>query len=432
MQIDVPTFKRTSNSTRRASLVNNEGIDAFKSVFNYQKYMLSRILWASTNSVIRIVPGNDGTNLYQQNINNDNWQSDVDQLNYLSDTFYMTRTVTRFGDSKMEFISNLRPGSEEASMYPESPINYFCSLINRTMQYVATGKKTRVKWIDAWKSWVGMNGTVPYPRSTLFMQAICMTVNGRPCKSSMEEDAQEAPLFGLIGINHRASINALVKALVGPMSRNKPLGPENNDFGALAEANGNLLFLNTALDQDQHKYLAPSVQDPSVPANRWEPTPYDLSEDICKALWVPWDKLLKYMTVEEQLELISAEFGPDTVNYIFSIDEAWSGVPIPDDIRKYGMGRYDGKAKVSVPGGSFVPPQFQKAAPVNYSAPKQDLKVQPQMASDVSAYKDQLAKIKAATEKKQQEPTWNPPNSVTDLANDLTNLDGLDDLGDLD
>ena len=58
--------------------------------------------------------------------------------------------------------------------------------------------------------------------------------------------------------------------------------------------------------------------------------------------------------------------------------------------------------------------------------------MQSQMASDVSAYKEQLAKIKAATEKKQQEPTWNPPNSVTDLANDLTNLDGLDDLGDLD
>ena len=443
MQIDVPVVNRQRSNNKHASLTTQDCGDNFKQFFDYQKYPLARVLWASADSILRIIPANDGSHTIKQNINVDNWQEDADQLQYLSDTFYMTRTVSRFGDSKMEFISNLRPGSEEAAYYPESPINYFCSLVNRVMQQVAQGKKTKVKWLDCWKGWVGMQGTVPFSRVTLFMQAICIKMNGRMCKQSTEDDSPDAPLYGLVGINHKSSIEALVKALVKPMDRRKPIGPENNEFGALAEAKGNLLYLNTSLNPEQRKYLAPSIQAPDAPANKWEPTEYNLSEYVCMGLFVPWDKLLRYYTVEEQLELIAAEFGPDTVNYIFSLDEAWSGLPIPENIAKYGLGRYDGKAKASVPGGSFIPPQISKTPAKQFTPPKAEpaavgvgMKMGDVMSADTDKLKAELAKIKAAAKPKAEtkaEPSWMPPNAASSLANDLmAEADNLDDLGEID
>lgn len=360
MQKDITRSTQTTSYVR-TSIVDNEaaGTD-FQQVFPYQKKLFGRILWPSKDSILRIVPGNDGTHTFPQVINADTWTTDGDQTNYLSDTFYMTYTLSGFGDSKCDICSNLKPGSDEAAMYPESPLNYFCNKIHRTMRYVLQGKGTKVRYNDKWRMWTGLQGTLPFPRPTLMFQAICVHLCGRDCLKE-GEGTEQAPLYGVIGINNKTSIGELVKALVAPMDRRRPIGTNNNTYGALAEASGNVLYLNSTMDTQGHKYLQPSIQSSSAPANSWEPQQYNLTEDLCKQLWVPWNKVLKYYTVKEQLELIASEFGADTVNYVFSLSPQWEGLQIPERIAAVGMGQYAENAQ-RVPSYSAFGQGVQKQA----------------------------------------------------------------------
>ena len=74
---------------------------------------------------------------------------------------------------------------------------------------------------------------------------------------------------------------------------------------------------------------------------------------------MPWDKLLKFYTATEQLQLIAAEFGADTVNYIFGNNQEFSGIFIPDEIRAVGLGRYANNSGQ----------QQRAASPVVHAAP---------------------------------------------------------------
>ena len=324
----------------RMGLISQETGEGFKEVFPYQNRIFGRILWTSKNSIVRIVPGNDGNKTFPQVINADVWSQDADQTEFLPDTFYMTQTLSNFGDSHLDVCANLKPGTDDAARYPESPLAYFCNKIHRTMRAVNQGKATKVRYNERWRTWTSMQGCLPFPKTTLFFQAICFNLCDRQCTKS-QEDPEPAPLFGVIGINNRASIESLMNALIQPMDRRKPIGSSNNNHGPLAELEGNILFLNTAMDSENHRYLQASIQHSEAPAGTWEPTGYDLDEDTCMKLWVPWDKVLRYLTVEEQLNLIASEFGCDTLNYVFSLSSQWNDLAIPEHIAAVGLGSYD-------------------------------------------------------------------------------------------
>ena len=312
----------------KLSLINQEGNDGFKQVFHYQKVLISRVLWTGKNSILRIVPGNDGHDCFPQVINQDIWTTDGDQLDFLSDTFYMVDTVDHFGNAALEFVSSLEPGSDDAEKYGESPVNYFCNTVHKAVRDVLNNRRSRLKVPDVWKSWTNLGGILPYPRETLFFQAMCTMINGSMCKESFDEDASDAPLYGVIGIKHNGSIKELLKALIYPMDRRKPIGTDNNTFGALAELEGNVLYLNSSVDDKGRKILIPSVQSPDAPSNQWESTPAPIEKEAAMTCWVPWDKVFHYLTVKEQVELLCAEFGTDTVQYVFSQDKRWEDLPI--------------------------------------------------------------------------------------------------------
>ena len=347
MKVDVRKNVRTPQNAATNFRLIKDGIENFKSVFDYQKFMLSRILWVSKPTVVRIVPGNDGEQTYKQVVNTTNWTSDAAKTDFLSDTFYMTQTLASFGDNRLDICSNLDPESEEASLYPESPLNFFANTVHRVIRAVNNGKKTKIKYNERWKAWTNMRGKLPFPKPTLFFQGIIQEVNGVTCTKGEDNGNEPGYLYGLIGINHTASINALLKALVDPMDRRKPIGVENNNYGSLAEVEGNMLFLNASEDTNGKMLLEPSIQSADAPQSEWNPTPFDLTEEGCKSLWVPWNKLLRYLTVQEQLELIAREFGADTLNYVFSLDNAWEGLAIPERIKAVGLGQY-GEAKAPV------------------------------------------------------------------------------------
>lgn len=411
-------YKATNKQTNRASnnqkMILNMVADAYRGegftmpYYDYQKSIFSRILWTSKRSIMRIVPGNDGSEVFKQNINTTSWAKDEDQTNYLSDTFCMIQTVSNFGDNKYEFITSLRPGSREADLYPESPISFFCNTIHRTVMRVRDGKKTSVIMIPEWRNWTAMNGQLPFPKQTLLFQAITMELNGKACTKS-GSDTEEAPLYAVIGLNHKASINALTEALVKPMDFRKPLGPTNSNYGALAEAEGNIIYFLPQVDKDGRRFLSPAL---SEDASSWEGQQYDLPEDFCMNIWQPWDKILRYLTCEEQLNILAREFGSDTVNYIFSLDHVWDTLPIPDSIRSAGMGRYQkgGTARQSTaaprPRPQWVPP-----APAEEPGEPQEPTWTRQPAKTMQ---DRLAAIKQAT----KSPGINPSDLASQLLED--------------
>lgn len=328
MQQNVSRRESSGNSNKRLPLAN-PNIEGFKQIFEYQKAPVGKILWTGRDSVVRIIPGNDGTNFFPQVINADIWTQDENQATYLSDTFYMVDTVDHFGEASMDLVSSFAPGSQDQELYAETPMNYFCNSIHRAVRAVLNNKKTRLKVQDIWRSWTNLGGPLPFPKQTLFFQAVCQMLNGAPCKKGFEEDAEEGMLYGIIGITHRESVNELYKALIMPMDRRKPIGTANNTFGSLAELEGNWLFLNTAINDKGKKYLLPSVQPSSMPSTSWEATPMNFSEEEAKALWTPWDKAFNYLTAKEQVDLLCSEFGSDTVQYVLSQEKAFDSLQIP-------------------------------------------------------------------------------------------------------
>lgn len=439
MIVDVRKNVRNNTARTNIRLINENASEGFKEVFDYQKYMLNRILWVSQPTELRIVPGNDGTDIFKQVINNTNWTSDSVKTEFLSDTFYMTQTLQSFGDNKIDVCSNLDPNSEEADMYPESPLNYFANTIHRVMRSVNNGKKTKVKYKDSWKMWTGMRGKLPFPKQTLLFQAIVHKCNGSICSKGEDYNNEPGPLYGLIGINHTASINALLSALVDPMNRRKPIGVDNNNYGSLAEVEGNMLFLNPVQDSKDKLYLEPSIQSADASQNDWEPTVYDLTPEGCMKLWVPWNKLLRYLTVQEQLELIAREFGADTLNYVFSLSPEWEDLQIPERIKSVGLGQY-GETKDAVRAScpSYKAPKFMKntTAPVKEEiedSSDEDEDEEPQIYQSPSVQKNRNIDMNAMREnmRKIAEARQRPavPKTASDLmdAVDDTDLSDIDD-----
>lgn len=330
--------------------------------------ILSKVLWPSKNQILRIIPGyNPETGeVFRQNKNCNQFSPDANYDDYLEDTFYKATIVTKFGSMNSPFIIDYEPGSPDEQAYGgETVLHNFI----RTIIYASNGKgRSRIRPINEWKMWTAMGpqSTIAFDKTALLMQALVFHTNGRN-NTDMEtgEEMRDAdgdllPLLAVVALDNKASITNLVQALVEPMNPGQPLdAKENNKYGAMAEMEGNQLYLNTYNDtQTQHPALRPSVQ---APGQGWTPTPFPLGPDAVKQLWTPWEQLLQYMTAEEQLKLCAREFGADTVNYVIGTDPRMVGLTIPDEIKNAGYGRYAslvGGGSISLSSNNFSPSSY--------------------------------------------------------------------------
>lgn len=395
---------RATNTTTM-SLVKKEYRKGYKiEALPYQDYgVLSKLLWPSKNQVIRIVPGYDPETgeVFKQNT-----MCGVDQYSpedsydmHLSETFCKATTVSRFGSITTPFLSDYAPGSpDEREFGGETVLRNFI----RSIVYACSDKGSRRRQltpISEWRTWCGMGtGTLSLDKQTLLMQALIFHINGRnnsagDGKDLLDEDGDIKPLFAVVGIDNRVSIQNLCQALVEPSNPALPLdAATNNKYGAMAEVEGNKLFLNTYTDPESgHAALRPSVQ---APGKGWTPTPFPLTEEVVRQLWIPWDSLLQYMTAEEQLQLCAREFGADTVNYVIGTNPKFNRLRIPEDIKSAGLGRY---ARVSE-GGSVTFQTRPAAVPLT-----KGLGMKPPRASfidtqeNAEALRAEVARIRAAT-----------------------------------
>lgn len=336
-------------------------------VLAYQKYgIISKMLWPSKDQIIRIVPGYDPATgkVFRQNINVTEYSSDASLDDYLSDTFITATTVSKFGSVTTPFITDYEPGSVDEQTYGGDTVlrNFI-----RGIQYAcAQGKgRKRLKPINEWLAWtnIGPQNMLSYDKPSLLMQALVFKVNGRNNqdfeaddeRDLVDDDGDILPLLAVVAIDNKTSIANVMQALTEPTDPSKPLdAATNSKFGALAELEGNKLFLNTYTDTAGHAALRPSVQ---APGKGWTPTPFNLDEEVVRQLWHPWEELLNYMSSQEQLELCAQEFGADTVNYVIGTDPKFANLPMPEHIRNAGFGRY-----ASLVGGSVQISNTQQAA----------------------------------------------------------------------
>lgn len=357
MQVSVQSSTRQQSAGASPAML----ADAYRKGYEipgipYQKFgIVAKELWVKYHSKLRIVPGHDASgNLFPQNVNCNSYDEDTEPETYLSDTFYMCRTMSNFGERHANIIIDLPPGSTDRDKFDTSPLNYFQYIVSNA---VKTPTKSKFKPLAAWSNWVdARQGTLPYPKISLLFQALAFEVNDRGFTDAdgnplVDEDGNQLPLMALISISHKVSWAALVKALVEPANMTKPLdAATNNKYGAFAEANGNIIHFNSAVQaaDKSRRYLRPSVQEASV--SGFNPEPFDIPEDVCRSLWIPWENILKFYTAEEQLELIANEFGADTVNYIFTNNPRFQSLVIPEHIAAAGLGRYaSGGASVMSP-----------------------------------------------------------------------------------
>ncbi|MGN0909021.1 MAG: hypothetical protein ACI4NA_05325, partial [Succinivibrio sp.] len=135
----------------------------------------------------------------------------------------------------------------------------------------------------------------------------------------------------------------------------------NNRLGPFAEQDGIVLFLNSSTISGatvgagggaRSKYVLKASVQSADKTTGWTPTPHRLTDEQVQAYWHPWDRLIKFLSYDEQMHLLAQEFGADTVNYVFTKDRNCleRGAKVPEDIAEAGLGRYSCTTPFLMPG----------------------------------------------------------------------------------
>ena len=337
-------------------------------------------LWTTREQILRIVPGYDKVTgqIYPQNINVNEFSTDTGYDDYLSDTFITASVVSNFGARNQTFITSYDPKSEDAQRYGgNTVIDQFVKNVTNSVLNAEKGKKTKFAVTDDMRQWCAKDGPIKYPRRAILMQALVFKRNGLNNQDENRQDLLDGegnplPVYGVVSVEGKATLIEFMKALVEPMNPGLPLNPAtNNRYGSLAELDSNCLYLNPVQDPTTGaRMLRPSVQGPG---KGWTPTPFPLTEEDVKALWIPWDELLQYQTAQEQCQFLAQEFGADSVNYFIGTDPIFNGLEMPGEIKNAGLGRYS--RFVSNPNAGFgsAPSRPTAAAPAarSFGMPKQ-------------------------------------------------------------
>lgn len=346
------------NQSKGLTLVNREVVDGKKIPgFDHQTApFIERSLMANRNSIIRIIPGvgDDGRILGTLKEGYDPKQATKDFASCLSDTFCCAATIQPFGSQWRDAVlTAYPPNSPEELERVESGKASVLEKFARVVSFCTDSQKKGRRPMQAhpdWFKWTALKGgTLGKVKYRFMMQAIMFQISDRFFEFEDQNTGEKSvkQMVGLVGVDQSASIQEFMEALVMPRDISKAPDPfTNSNLGPVAEVDGIWCYIhteNTPNDATGAKYKLfpryyPVGQDPT-----YKSTPCPLTEDWIRQVWVPWDKLLRWYSREEQFYLIADTFGPDTVNYFFEAlneDEYTSFIPV--DIRKKGYGRYNG------------------------------------------------------------------------------------------
>lgn len=347
---------RTSSQAKTLNLVNRDAVkDVVVPGFEHQTIkFIERSLMTSKPSIFRIIPGYDEDgNIYNTLREGYNPELlDKDPASCLSGTFCSVSSIQPFGNQwRDSVLTAYQPGSpddeERINLGKMSVLEKFSRVVNFCTDTTKKGRRPMQAHQD-WFRWTALKGSLGKVKWRFMFQAVVFQDSGRYFPHTNESTGQEEyrNMIALLSIDQQASINTFMEELATPAMRNRPVDVFNNsNLGPVAELNGIWCYLHpeeaygdTNIKSKLVPRPYPQGSSPDTP-----PTAFPLEESWVKQTWIPWTKLLKWYSKEEQYQLIAEVFGPDTVNYFFEAlgDDFYTSF-IPMDIRQKGYGRYTG------------------------------------------------------------------------------------------
>lgn len=374
---------RTSSQAKSLNLVNRDAVkDVVVPGFEHQTIkFIERSLMTSKPSIFRIIPGYDEDgNIYKTLREGYNPELlDKDPASCLSGTFCSVSSIQPFGNQwRDSVLTAYQPGSpdddERINLGKMSVLEKFSRVVNFCTDTTKKGRRPMQAHQD-WFRWTALKGSLGKVKWRFMFQAVVFQDSGRYFPYTNESTGQEEyrNMIALLSIDQQASINTFMEELATPAMRNRPVDVfTNSNLGPVAELDGIWCYLHP-----EEAYGDTNIKSKLVPrpypqgsSPDTTPTAFPLEEAWVKQTWIPWTKLLKWYSKEEQYHLIAEVFGPDTVNYFFEAlgDDFYTSF-IPMDIRQKGYGRYAGMLQRPVNiGASFgSSPAVPQLTPQNSS-----------------------------------------------------------------
>jgi len=227
---------------------------------------------------------------------------------HIGEAFSVYKMILRWGTNNISMVSELP--EDEHDIYGTSPLQEFYWMLYNLDKENKTTPKQRALLQRKEGSYSTL---VSMPTNVLLMQGRLLSRGGEaPFKTESLNDKKH-----LIIMPQRSSIPELYVAMTEPLDPEQPVHAKNTALGPIAEADGFNLLLNIETSVKERKGVKKSTS--STKDNYFAPARGSRSvltgPEVLKG-WVPWNKLLKFHSVDDQFGILYDEFGKELVNPI--------------------------------------------------------------------------------------------------------------------
>ena len=273
------------------------------------------------NTRIRLIPMSDGDgNIYSGLIPDGQVKT---PLACLDDSFSYLEIARIWSYGKeVVWLSSILPNDEEGKpvqMMDKSPSrlvigNYVYKMLS---EIARTSKGYPVNLPQHWFDFHDRKVANNVPSSQLLVQAVAYEINGSPLAQ---------PQAGVFCIPDGALPNFEIN-LLQKIDNNSPLVPGNLVNDAFSPEHGKLLVLQR-VDDPTKKGLN---NKPKVTYHLQFAQPVPMGADVLRTVYRPWNQVLRFMTINEQIKLLLEYFPPDVVD--FGLRRTPYQKYLPDDVR---------------------------------------------------------------------------------------------------
>lgn len=209
-------------------------------------------------------------------------------------------------NKELVFLSSIRPVDDEGKpvqLLQRSPANlvirnFFYKMMAETIR---TGKGYPTDLPESWWEFHQRGVATQIPTEHLLVQAIAYQING---------DILQSPVAGVFCIPDQAKPGFL-SSLLQRKDPNGSLAPQNLLNDAFTPQGGKLLVLQR-MEDPVKKGLN---NKPKVVYTLQFNTQAPLDPAIILSIYKPWEQVLHYMTINEQIKLLMEHFPADVVDF---------------------------------------------------------------------------------------------------------------------
>jgi hypothetical protein len=271
-------------------------------------------------------PGEKGKTLFRafpemQNGVEMPYRAGPDQFNF---TYWMkAEKMVRSMGTGTKFTAFTRVKGKDRNYI--GPIEKFCYTLAKVI------KDTPTSIPQEWVKWKALKGALPRVEAAGLLQGMLFENNGKEYKA----DGRYKPLFPVlltIAKTAREQLETLCNTEVpGYVGAPDDYGKRFSCGDFISCAGGKLLQFNLVPPSGiAFAHYNVAVTQKQIP----------LKPELVAQNYLPWEKLLKFLTLEEQIQLLVQEFPPDAIDFVLGQSE-WSNM-LGSTVR----GSWDNRGKV--------------------------------------------------------------------------------------